>query len=196
MLDVWMQMGETLHMFVPFEEIIFVSERPTRIAIDDQNRLHHESKAALEYADGYAIFAWHGVRIDWNQMHIITAPEQIMVKDIDAEVNQETKRVMLERYGIDRYLKDGKAKLVHKDQYGKLYQKAIPNTDLTLTMVAVKNSTPEPDGSIKDYFLEVHPELRPITEDGLGEPQLLTAKNAVASTFGLRGEEFHPLVES
>jgi hypothetical protein len=64
-------------------------------------------------------------------------------------------------------------------------------------MVKVVNSTPEPDGSFKDYFLRVHPELRPLLSNNrMGEPQALTAHNAVASTFGKRGGEYAPCVET
>ena len=49
----------------------------------------------------------------------------------------------------------------------------------------------------KEYFLRVHPELRPMTADGkTGEPQALTAHNAVASTFGLRGDDYWPTIET
>jgi hypothetical protein len=49
----------------------------------------------------------------------------------------------------------------------------------------------------KEYWLRVHPELRPMLPDGsLGQPQALTAHAAVASTFGLRAEEYHPDVET
>jgi hypothetical protein len=58
-------------------------------------------------------------------------------------------------------------------------------------LVKVTNSTAEPDGSYKDYVLRVHHELRPLLEGNiLGDPQALTALNAIASTFGLRGDEY------
>jgi hypothetical protein len=39
--------------------------------------------------------------------------------------------------------------------------------------------------------------LRPILPDGsVGAPQPLTARNAVASTFGLKGAEYIPNVET
>jgi hypothetical protein len=63
-------------------------------------------------------------------------------------------------------------------------------------MVKVANSTAEADGSFKDYFLRVDPALRPLRADGSGEPQALTARNAVASTFGKRGEEYELAVET
>ena len=54
-------------------------------------------------------------------------------------------------------------------------------------------SRPEPDGSFKHHFLRVDPHLRPLLPDGsFGQPQPLTARNAVASTFGLRGDEYAP----
>jgi len=45
---------------------------------------------------------------------------------------------------------------------------------------------------LRDY-VPVHPELRPMLGgDELGEPQELTARNAIASTFGKRGEVYRP----
>ena len=39
--------------------------------------------------------------------------------------------------------------------------------------------------------------VRPMLDGGqLGEPQALTARNAVASTFGLRGEQYEPIFET
>jgi hypothetical protein len=64
-------------------------------------------------------------------------------------------------------------------------------------MVAVDNSTLEPDGTRKRYFLRVHPELRPLRADGtMGNPQTPTAHNAVASTFGMTGDQYHPVLET
>lgn len=59
----------------------------------------------------------------------------------------------------------------------------------------------------KTYFIQVHPELRPMWDSGkvdrdgdpimeLGEPQELTCHNAVASTFSMYGDEYEVDVES
>ena len=43
----------------------------------------------------------------------------------------------------------------------------------------------------RPHCLRVDPELRPVLGDGqLGSPQRLTARNAVASSFGLRGVDY------
>ena len=64
-------------------------------------------------------------------------------------------------------------------------------------MIEVINSTREASGEFKKYWLRVNPELRPMLANGqMGEPQALTARNAVASSFGMRGEEYAPVIES
>lgn len=64
---------------------------------------------------------------------------------------------------------DAGAKELHRDDYGTLYRAELPG-DEPLVMVKVVNSTAEPDGSFKDYFLRVPPQTR-------------TAREAVAWTF-------------
>ena len=103
----------------------------------------------------------------------------------------EVRRIFIERYGLTRYLIDSGAKKIAEDEFGEIYCSELPG-DEPLVMVKVINSTPEADGSSKPYFLRVHPELRLLLpgENGLGAAQQLTPLNAVASTFGLTGEEY------
>jgi hypothetical protein len=49
--------------------------------------------------------------------------------------------------------------------------------------VHVVNSSPEPDGSYKEYFLRV-------------PPTMTRARQAIAWTFGLTEEEYEPLSET
>ena len=60
------------------------------------------------------------------------------------------------------------------------------------------NRTAEPDGSFRQYILPVHHECRPLPDPAnpngrFGNTQKRTALNAVASTFGLTGEEYGEL---
>jgi hypothetical protein len=139
--------------------------------------------------------------------HVIERPDTITAAEIATEQNAEVRRVMLERIGEDRFVREGGATLVHEDDFGQLYKLA----DDTLA-VRVLNSTPEPerrdglvqraDGTwVKPYWIYVHPELRPMTRtaDGrveLGQPQPMTAHAAVASTFGLTAAQYQPVFES
>jgi hypothetical protein len=176
----------------PHRDFVMVCERPRVIGRDARGRLHREDGPACEFRDGWGVYAVHGVRVPGD---IIESPQTLTVKRIEEESNAEIRRVMIERYGASRYLIDSGAKEIHRDERGILYRKEIAD-DEPLVMVKVKNSTPEPDGSIKDYFLRVDPQIRPLLDARFGKEQKPTATNAIASTFGMRGEEYVLEVET
>jgi hypothetical protein len=175
---------------------IAISERPIALHLDAQGRLHAEGGPAIAWADGLAVHAWHGTTVPaW----VIEDPDRITADTIDAERNIEVRRVLLERYGAARYLQAGGATLVHEGATGRLWRKPLGGEpswhrwrasqrsgngpDEVLLMVEVRNSTPEPDGTHRTYFLRVPPGMR-------------TAREAVAWTFGLTGPEYAPSVET
>jgi hypothetical protein len=146
---------------------------------DERGRLHSENGPALQYPDGFAIWAWHGLRVPAD---LIVHPELITTKRITQEQNAELRRVMLERYGLERYMRDMGAKRVQGDDYGNLYRVELAG-DEPIVMVEVENSTPEPDGTMKMYMLRV-------------PPMCTTAREAVAWTFGLTPEQYEPAMET
>ena len=116
----------------------------------------------------------------------------------------EVRRVMIERFTPERYLRESEAVMLDEEHeppfpgllHAQLLQTDRPD-DTPLVMVKCRNSSPEPDGSYKDYYLRVDPELRPLMADGeFGGSQEMTCHNALASTWGMRGSEYRPLVES
>ncbi len=168
------------------EEFCLVSDKPLYLHLDDRERPHNASGPFAEWSDGTRAYAVHGTWVPW---WIIERPELISVSTIDGEQNQEIRRLMVSMFGEGRYMEESKATLVHKDAWGELYRKPRRQGENPMLMVKVRNSTPNPDGTDKFYWLRVHPELRPMTTDGeLGPPQPLTALNAIASTFGMNGD--------
>lgn len=193
-LDAWIAALEALHGFIPMEGECYVSERPVAITVDAQGRLHSTSGAALAYEDGEEVHAYHNIVVP---KRIIEEPLSITAEEVLAETNQEIRRAMVAMMGAERFVKISGAKKVHEDDCGVLYRLPIPG-DEDVVIVKVVNSTPEPDGSYRDYFLRVNPELRPLLDDNRqGEPQkILTARGAVASTFGLTADAWLPNVET
>ena len=188
-LDGLVGIAQSCGWWWPFMGAVILTDRPVRLSSDERGRLHDETRMALEYPDGWGVYAWHGVRVP---AFVIEAPATITVDQIKAEQNAEVRRVMLARMGEDRFVQASGARPIHSDRCGVLYDFG----DETLA-VKVINSTAEPDGTFKPYWLYVHPELRPLHmkdngEVEMGEPQTKTARNAVASTFGLRGAEYAP----
>lgn len=164
---------------VLFWDWAFISARPEWIHRDERGRLHCKSGAAVRYADGFSVFAIHGVRVPAK---VVVAPESITIPEIESAGNAEVRRVMIERYGPERYLMDSEAKEIHRDDFGILYRKES-TIDEPLVMVKVLNSTPEPDGHFKDYFLRVPPTIE-------------RARQAVAWTFGKAENNYAPALQT
>jgi hypothetical protein len=47
----------------PFPKVCLVCDRPIKLLLDEENRLHADGESALEFADGFCIYAHHGVRV-------------------------------------------------------------------------------------------------------------------------------------
>jgi hypothetical protein len=163
----------------PHRDFVMVCERPIHIRRDDRGRLHCEDETAIQWPDGWGLYMWHGVRVP---AHVITAPATITVAQIEGEQNAEVRRVMIQRYGMARYLSDSGAKQISETERGTLYRKELAG-DEPIVMVKVRNSTPEPDGSVKDYFLRV-------------PPTMTNASEAVAWLCGKTAETYRPEVET
>jgi hypothetical protein len=159
--------------------VVFIWKYPLHVEVDAQYRLHSELAPAMLFRDGYKIYALHGVPVPAD---LIEHPELLSVQRIDAERNVELRRVLIDRYGISKYLQDTGAGIMDKTERGTLYLKQLPG-DEALAIVQVKNSTAEADGTYKEYFLRVPPTCR-------------TAQEAIAWTFGMTTEEYDPAVET
>ena len=184
-------------MYWAYEKVTIVSDRPFEIHLDKRDRLHNPTSASLKWRDGFGIYCWKGVLLNGGRI----APRRIVEGDFTAkevleEPNQEIRRCMLEKKGGQWFVEALGAKVVSQDDWGTLYRVDITG-DEPIVVVKVVNSTPEPDGSYKDYFIRVHPELRPIFQGRVvGDPQKMTPKAAIASTFGLREHEYTPEVQT
>lgn len=180
-LAIWNSLSTSIFQMICLEDVVFVCQKPSVFSIDEGGRLHSASGPALQFADGFTKYAWHGVLID--DPRIIERPETITVDEIERTENIELRRVLMDRYGQSRYLEESGAEVIAEDETGILYRKPVDG-DEPLVMVKVVNRTPEPDGSYKEYFLRVPPEIR-------------TAREAVAWTFGFsEPDEYQPDAES
>lgn len=158
---------------------VFVCKNPTAIHLDRSNRLHCDDGPAVYFADGSALYSWAGVSVDAD---LVTDPSALTVDRIEREQNVELRRVMIEKYGIVRYLQDTQATVVSEDECGVLLRKDVPG-DEPIVLLKVINSTAEQDGSFKTYFLRVPPDMQ-------------SPREAVAWTFALNSDEYDPSIET
>lgn len=179
LVDDFLTMKDSAFAYIFGSRVVLVSDNPNRIDWNERTELHSWNQPAIEFPDGSQWHFWRGMYItpEWCEQYKKTS-----VKAIDKETNVELRRVLIERYGAAKYLRDSGAKVVDKDQFGTLYRKNQPD-DEPLCMVKVRNSTPEPDGTYKDYYLRVPPHIE-------------TARAAVAWTFGLWHGHYEPNSET
>ncbi|GAA4573963.1 DUF6745 domain-containing protein [Planotetraspora kaengkrachanensis] len=163
----------------PFERIALICERPMEAHRDEAGRLHRADGPAMSFPDGFALHAWHGMPVPDGFGATMASVD---AERIRAEENAELRRVMLEHYGFERYLKESNASPMHRDETGTLWRLALPG-DEDLVMVQVVNSTPEPDGSRRTYFLRV-------------PPSTSRAREGVAWTFGVPEADYRPEKET
>ena len=188
-----MQVARNAGWWWPYENIAIISERPTHLHRDPEHRLHNTEGMALRYPDGFGIWAINGVRVDER---VVMRPHTLTVQEITDEPNAEIRRVMREQYGYDKYLTGvGAVQINTRDKFpdekahlrdlewGKLWRAELPTEDEPLVMVEVINSTPEPDGTNKTYFLRV-------------PPRFTKAHAAVAWTFNLDDNSYRPITQT
>lgn len=153
---------------------------PTRIMWYKNGRQHGMDADKF----GSILYYYEGVRIP---PHFFTKPEDVTVEEVLRHPNSEVKYVGMKIVGLDRIMAMPTTRIVHKDvdQFGRervLFQ--IPKIFEEPTLyVKVVNSTAEPDGTYKNYFLCVPPTMK-------------TCQQAVAWTNYLTEDKYHPLQES
>lgn len=134
-----------------------VVDRPEVLCVDAAHRPHCETGPSHRWRDGWSLWYWHGVRVTEQ---IVMRPDTITVEQIRAERNEEVRRVMIERMGADRYVREARLTLIDEApadhpiiglRTGRLWADAANG----VYIADVLNSTPEPDGSVKRYHLMV-----------------------------------------
>jgi hypothetical protein len=179
-LDGLWELCRSANWAMPFSGFCFVSERHDVVRQDAHKMLHCEFGPAVHYPDGFSIWAWHGVRVP---QRVIESPETIAAKEVWAEPNAEIRRVMMERVGNERLLKESGAEQVHSHERGTLFHLPLPKDDPEGHMRVVHVKDPSTD---REYYLRVPPYIN-------------RADDAVAWTFGFEmknSKEYQPLVET
>jgi hypothetical protein len=183
-------------------EFVVVCERPALLKTTHQrgrDLLHAPDGPAVVWRDGTALWYLNDMCVPRN---VVEAPETITAKQILHERNTEVRRILLDRMGVERYLREIGATVRHEDadQYGfprRLLVADIGDVE-PLCVVEVVNTTPEPIGYTpkegenglwrghrwhKKYMLRVPPECQ-------------TAQEAVAWTFFGDAETYRPFIET
>jgi hypothetical protein len=91
---------EKCYWVFPFQGNCLVCDRPRTLQFDSENRLHAEGEPAIQFADGYSLYSYHGVTLPENYGKI--HPNQWQANWILAEGNAELRRVLIQGIGYAR----------------------------------------------------------------------------------------------
>jgi hypothetical protein len=88
----------------PLENTCIVCDRPRILSFDSQHRLHAEGGPAIQFADGYSIYSYHGVTLPekYGKIH----PNEWQPQWLLEEENAELKRVLIQGIGYDRIARE------------------------------------------------------------------------------------------
>ena len=91
----------------PFKGVCFVCDRPRVLSFDSENRLHAEGSPAIQFADGFGVYAYHDISLpeNYGKFH----PSQWQSHWLLSEENAELRRVLIQGIGYDRLCQELRA---------------------------------------------------------------------------------------
>ena len=93
---------------------VLICDRPTQLHLDNLNLLHAEGKPAIQFADGYSLYAYHGTTLpeEYGKHH----PQQWQPSWLLQEQNAELRKILIQEIGYYRILEELQAIEINYDQ--------------------------------------------------------------------------------
>lgn len=101
MLNGLMETAKSCGWWAPYKELAVIQDRPLKIVLNANNRLHNETGPSILFRDGSEIWSLNGMALNEK---IIMTPHLLTAEEIDAEANNDVRAVMIQRLGWDKYL--------------------------------------------------------------------------------------------
>ena len=113
-----------------------------------------------------------------NFMHQVQrGSRRVTLRNIDRQTNAELQRELIDAYGgLERYLADAGAKVIHEDETGRLVRREAGDEPIIAVQVVCPTTG-------RQYVLRVPPETK-------------SAREGVAWTFGLPAALYQPTIQS
>ena len=132
LLLLWDRLARSCGPIYPYENYCLMCERPKTALRDAENLLHCDDGPALEYPDGFAVYAVHGVRIPARLGTFLSHPWDLTLEQLeDGSLNEDVRTILQDRWcyeevdsagdrvgsGGGRYVQEIGAKQIHEDVY-------------------------------------------------------------------------------
>jgi hypothetical protein len=133
------QWNEIASTWCAYKGLCVVSENPIKCLWQD-GRLHNPSGPAVLWSGGHSLWSIGGVAVDEQ---IVMSPETQTVEQIRGEQNEEVKRIRIDRFTWERYLKETKSKRIdrRKNEIEGTWESLYETPDGLKTLVCACPST-------------------------------------------------------
>lgn len=108
----------------PYRDTVVLTERPTELHRDEWGRLHNPDGPAVRYLDGFAVHAWHGIRV---ARRVITG--EVTTAQWHAEQDAKVRAAIVDRMGYRWLLSHERKRKMHSTARGTLWQVDEPGAD-------------------------------------------------------------------
>ena len=169
------------------EDFAVACELPTHFHLDARGTINCDDQPALAWGDDRFSQYWRirDVLMDNYEMNELlkrNASSDYVANKIFDQQNSEVRRVLMELYGSENILTALKAKRVHQDKYGVLWNLG-PRWNAGPPRLYVQVFDETKQGAKRNYLLRVPHTMK-------------KAKEAVAWTFSMGEKEYCPEVET
>ncbi|MFW6219848.1 MAG: DUF6745 domain-containing protein [bacterium] len=111
-LDIMKRLCDNSGFHYVYDKFAIICDRPEKISLNENGEVHCEDGPAIRYRDGFEIYAINGHIVP---KIIVMNPEQITKEMIQKEENAEVSRIMIEKFGLSKYLIETGAKILDMD---------------------------------------------------------------------------------
>lgn len=93
-----------------FENLVICTERPKSLHFNADKRLHRDLGPAIEYRDGFSVYALNGIRMP--REYVMTPASELSVEQVMKEQNVDIRRELLRKIGLERFVKESGGKVL------------------------------------------------------------------------------------
>jgi hypothetical protein len=109
--EAYQKVCESVNYIWPDKNFVMVCARPTKIARDEQGRLHNDSGKAIEYPDGWGLYMLAGVRFEEDLWKRVVSGQMSLKEILDIQNTEQRLQAM--RFNPNALMKEN-PKLVHE----------------------------------------------------------------------------------
>jgi hypothetical protein len=120
-----------------FGNLCIICDRPTKIFLDDQKCLHNIGSPAIEFSDGYHIYAYHGevVPQQYGKLDV----SQWQIEWVAAESNDRLKQLLVKFIGLERIFRECDVERIDINEQYELFNVQITSNSCNSSFNLLKD---------------------------------------------------------